>query len=109
MALDYKQLAQAREATTNAVSIYSPASGETVLVNLKIANTTASACAVRVFHDIDGVTYDETTALAWDIDIEPGQILEMDKIFMQRAVENLAYRTATGSALTATVYGVVKT
>ena len=108
MTIAYSQLAQVRENSTNAVKIYSPASDETVQVFLKIVNTTTSVVAVRVFHDEDGTTYDEGTSIAWDININPGQILEIDKIFMEAAAGNLAYRSATSNALTATVYGIVK-
>ena len=108
MTIAYSQLAQARENSTNAVSIYSPGAGETVQAFLKIANNTAAVAAVRVFHDDDGTTYDETTALLWDIDIEPGQFLEIDKVFMNNSAGNLAYRSSVANALTATVYGVVK-
>jgi len=109
MALAYSQLAQVRENSTNAVSIYSPGSGETVQVFLKITNVITSTVAVRVFHDEDGSTYDEGTTIAWDINIEPGSFLEIDKIFMETAAGNLAYRSAVANALTATVYGIVKT
>ena len=108
MIISYSQLAQSRESSTNAVSIYSPSAGEIVQIFLKIANTTAATVAVRVFHDEDGSTYDESTTIAWDVDIEPGQFLEIDKIFMETAAGNLAYRSATANALTATVYGIVK-
>lgn len=109
MALTYSQLAQARENSTNAVSVYSPSSGETVQAFIKIANTTAAAVAVRVFHDDNGTTYDESTAIVWDVEVDTGQILEIDKIFMDDATGNLAYRSASANALTATVYGIVKT
>jgi hypothetical protein len=108
MSIEYSQLAQSRLTNTTATSIYSPSSGETVQIFIKIVNTTSSAVAVRVFHDADGTTYDQTTALVWDTSIEPGEFLEIDKIFMSSSSGNLAYRTATGSALTATVYGIVK-
>ena len=102
MTIEYKQLAQARENSTNAVSVYSPSTGETVQVFIKITNTTASMAAVRVFHDNNGTTYDETTTLAWDIEIGPGQFLEIDKVFMDDSTGNIAYRSDTANALTAT-------
>lgn len=108
MILEYKQLAQARENSTNAVSVYSPSAGETVQVFVKIANVTSATAAVRVFHDNDGTTYDESTALAWDVDIGAGEFLEIEKVFMDNSSGNLAYRSETANALTCTVYGVVK-
>ena len=109
MTIAYSQLAQARENSTNAVEIYSPSSGDTVQVFLKIANTTASTVTASVFHDTDGVIYTEVTALAWNVEIAPGQFLEIDKIFMNLVTDSLAYSSSVAQALTATVYGVVKT
>ena len=114
MTIEYKQIAQARENSTNPVSLYSPskdAAGNTETANIfvKFVNVTTAAVSVRVFHDDDGTTYDETTAIAWDIQIDPGTILEMDKIFMNDADGNLAYRSSVANAITATVYTVVKT
>lgn len=108
MTIAYEQIAQARENSTTAVSVYSPAAGEAVQVFVKIANVGTGVATVRVFHDKDGTTYDKETAVAWDIAIEPGQILELDKIFMSNASGNLAYRSNTANALTATVYGIKK-
>ena len=108
MTIEYKQLAQTREAGTSAVSIYSPSSGEEVQIFLKICNNSGSNCEVCVYHDDDGTTYDESTAIVFGMDLEPGQVLEIDKIFMSDSDGNLAYKTETGNALTATVYGVVK-
>jgi len=108
MSITYSQLAQVRENSINAVSVYSSGSGETVQVFMKIANTTSASRYVRVFHDNDGTTYDETTSLLWDIEIEAGQFYEIDKIFMDNPSGNLAYRSDVANALTATVYGIVK-
>ncbi|MBT7628771.1 MAG: hypothetical protein HN597_03580 [Desulfobacula sp.] len=108
MTIEYSQLAQARENSTNAVSVYSPGAGETVQIFAKVANTTAATAKVRVFHDNDGTTYDETTTIAWDVEIEPGQFLEIDKVFMDNSAGNLAYRSDTANALVMTVYGIVK-
>jgi hypothetical protein len=108
MTIEYEQLAQVRENSTNAVSIYSPAASKVVQAFLKICNTTAAVAAVRVFHDKNGTTYDETTALFWDTNINPGQTLEVDRIFMSDSTGNLAYRSDTANALTATVYGIIK-
>ena len=108
MTIEYSQLAQARENSTNAVSIYSTSVGETVQVFLKISNSTTSTVKARVFHDNDGTTYDETTQIAWDVDIMAGSFLEIDKVFMNNENGNLAYRSSVANALNATVYGIIK-
>lgn len=104
----YTQLAQARENSTNAVSIYQSPAGKTVQAFLKITNTTTDEALVRVFHDTNGSTYDESTALIYDLSILPGYLLEIDHIFMDNSAGNLAYRTDTANALTATVYGIIR-
>lgn len=106
--LSYSQLAQARENSTSAVSIYQCNDGETVQVFLKIANVSASPALLRIFHDDDGTTYDQSTALIYDLKIMPGELLEVDHIFVNDSSGNVAYRSSVANALTATVYGVVR-
>ena len=106
--IKYEQLAQVRENSTNAVSIYSSDPGQVVQIFVKICNTSGAVATVRVFHDDNGTTYDETTALFWDMTLAAGATLEIDKIFMGDSTGNLAYRSSVANALTATVYGVIK-
>lgn len=109
MAIDYTQLAQVRAATTANTDLYQSGPAETVQIFIKICNTTSAPALVRVFHDQNGTTYDETTALVWDMKILPGALLELDHIFFNNAAGHIAYRTSVANALTATVYGVVRT
>lgn len=106
-----KQLGQLRPADTNAASIYSPASGvDTEILLIQVCNTTGSTAAFRLFHDDDGTTYDESTALEWDKPV-PGTnsvLLSYEEgsgIWMSDDTGNLAVRSDTISALTFTVYG----
>lgn len=102
-----RQIGQARPANTTAVSVYSPADGMmTDVVTIIICNSSASSAAYRVFHDDDGVTYDESTALFYDVTI-PANTTDIHdmKVFMADSDGNLAIRTDTASALTFTVYG----
>jgi len=104
-----KQLGQLRPANTTAASIYqTPASTTTIITNLTVTNTTAATAKFRVFHDDNGSTYDETTALAWDVQVAPGEAYIISKVgwLMNDASGNLAVRTDTASALTFTAYGV---
>ena len=113
MALTYKQLGQARAADLNAVSVYSPgASTEAILPpgSIIVANTSGAVAAVRLFLDDDGTTYDETTAIAWDVEILADSIWAFPgRITMNDATGNLAYRTSVASALTITISGLEKT
>jgi len=107
MALTYGPLAQIRENSTNPALLYQPAAGEVAEVSLRISNNTAGAVLVRVFHDIDGTTYDEASAIIWDYSITAGLFLVLLGIKMNSSGA-LAYRSDTANALTVTVYGIVK-
>jgi len=66
----------------------------------------AFSAAVRIFLDDDGTTYDESTALYWDIDIATKTTLSIDTFWaMNNSSGNLAYRTSVDNALTITIFG----
>ena len=111
MANSYQQLGQARENSTNAVSVYSPGASEEVIIkSVIVANTSGSAATVRIFHDDDGTTYDESTALAWDVNIPADSVWDREvTLCMNDSTGNLAYRSSVANALTITAYGVVVT
>jgi len=103
------QLAQSRISDTTATSLYSPANGlATLITEVWIANNTAGAIAARLFLDDDGTTYDQSTALYYDKSIGANDTLRVSdlKIWMKNTSGNLAGRSATGNALTFTVFGV---
>ena len=106
--LSYSQLAQHRENSTNAVSIYSPGAGQTMQGFLKICNLSEDAVYVSVFHDDNGTTYDQTTAIIYNLLLYPGQLLEMDHIFMNDSTGNLAFSNSIANAVNATLYGVIR-
>ena len=101
------QLAQVRVSGTTAVTIFSPSKRDRYTIkSILIANTTASSVDFRLFHDEDGTTYDETTALFFDIPLSGNcTFLYQGEIFMNDPAGNLAARTDTSLALTFTVYG----
>ena len=103
-----KQLGQLRPGTTSAVSIYSPPASTTwVVKNLVVCNTTASSATFRVFHDEDGTTYDETTALFYDVPINANETLTFTSLMAgSNTAGNVAVRTDTASALNFTLYGM---
>ena len=109
MANSYTQLAQARENSTSAVSIYQSGTAETVQVFCKFANVTTGAANLRIFHDQNGTTYTQDTAIVYDLKLLPGEIFELDHVFLNNPSGNLAYRSSVANAITATVYGVVRT
>ena len=106
MALQEKQLGQSRPSGTTAASIYSPSSGTAIIKTIIVCNTTASAAAFRIFVDDDGTTYDETTALFWDVSVNGYETVEIDTFAaMNNTAGNMAVRTDTSLALTFTVFG----
>ena len=102
-----KQLGQLRPANTTAASLYSPGASTTwAAKTLTICNTSGALAKARIFHDEDGTTYDETTALFWDIEIQADETAIIDSFLAgSNAAGNVAVRTDTGNALTFTLYG----
>ena len=103
-----KQLAQARENSTNAVSIYVPPVGiiYAEIGLILICNTSGAEALVRLFLDDDGTTYSEATALLWDVPIPGGDVLELNyELYMANLSGHLAYRSSVANALTITVFG----
>lgn len=109
MSIDYTQLSQSRVTNTSPLSIYQSSISQTVQLFIKIANVSSGPAFLRVFHDQNGSTYDQDTAIVYDLKLNPGELLELDHIFVNNPSGNIAYRSSVASALTATVYGVVRT
>ena len=107
MTTTLKQLGQLRPADTNAASLYSPASAvDAVVKSIIVANTSGVDASFRIFHDDNGTTYDETTALFWDTPITADDTLVLGPFAaMADDTGNLAVRSSVGNALTFTAYG----
>lgn len=106
-----QQLGQLRPANTTAASVFSPgANTEAIVHNIVICNTSGASAKYRLFIDDNGTTYNETTALAWDVTLpaDTTDIFEV-KLTMNDATGNLAVRTDTNDALTFTVSGEIFT
>jgi len=107
MAQNLKQLGQLRPANTTAASIYSPAaSTETIVKSITVCNTSGAQARYRIFHDDDGTTYDETTALFWEILLAANTTHTLEfNLMMDDSTGNLAVRTDINSAITFTCWG----
>lgn len=107
MPIQEKQLGQVRENSTDAVSVYSPGADVTAVIkSIIICNTTGNDETFRVFLDDDGTTYDQSTALFYDVPIEANTTVELDSyIPMNNENGNLAYRASTANSITITVSG----
>lgn len=107
MAIQEKQLGQARENSTNAVSVYSPGASTTAIIkSIVICEQAGGAATFRIFLDDDGAVYDQSTALYYDIAITANSTTQIDTYWaMNNASGNLAYRSSVANALTITVFG----
>lgn len=104
-----KQLGQTRPSDTSATSIISPTTGEVYSIGtIVICNTSDSDVTYSIYHDDDGSTYDETTALFWEATIRANS---SDAISLFMAMDdpdgNLAVQSSVGNALTFTAYGAI--
>jgi hypothetical protein len=110
MATSYSQLGQITPSNTTATSIYSPGASETAFVKtVFVCNTGTSIVKYRLFHDDNGTTYGDATALAYDIELDPGRTHVWDvNILMNDSTGNLAGRTDTANDITFTAYGAVQ-
>lgn len=107
MALSEKHLAQARENSTSAVSVYSPpANTKTIIKNITVCNQTGATVACSIFLDNDGTTYDQSTALVYGRPIYAYDSLILDTYWvMDNDAGNLAYQSDAANALTITLSG----
>ena len=104
-------LAQARENSTGAVSVYSPGVKETAVIKaVLLCNTSGSAATFRIFIDDDGATYDESTALYYDIPLAAKTTVQIDSYWaMNNEDGNFAYQSSVANAITITIFGAVVT
>ena len=107
MAFQEQQIGQARENSTNAVSVYSPAASTTAVIKtIFVCNQSGASATFRLFVDDDGTTYDENTALYWDVSVPANYTLKIETfVAMNDQTGNIAYRSSVANALTITMFG----
>jgi len=108
MAVQEKQLGQLRPSGTSPVSIYSPAASTTGIPKVMfICNTSGNDVKASVYQDDDGTTYDESTAIVFDVLITKETLFEINTFLpMDNSSGNLAVQTEVANALTFTVSGM---
>ena len=106
-----QQLAQARENSTDAVSVFSPAANTVAVIkNVMVCNQSGAGATFRIFMDNDGTTYSEVTAMFYDTPIAANTTIQIDTFWaMNDSTGNLAYRSSVANALTITIFGAVIT
>ena len=103
-----KQLGQSRPSGTVAASIYSPPADTTAIIKtIIIANVGSGSVDASLFCDDDGTTYDESTAIYWEVSIANGNTTIINTyICMDDASGNFAIQSSIGNDLTFTIFGV---
>ena len=102
------QVAQARPGVA-AVSVFT-ASVVTEITKIVICNTTGTAANASIYHDDNGSTFDQTTALLYAKSIPANDYLIIDAhvgsggVSVQKSGQ-IAVQSGTDSALTFTLYG----
>lgn len=105
----WEQLAQSRPANTNTAALYTGVRDWQYKMKLVVTNVDGSSRTYRAFHDEDGSTHDQSTALAWDRSVNAGGIDEIPEsgvIYMDGDNEGtIGVRSSAMNALTFTLYG----
>ena len=101
------QLAQLRPADTNTTTLFTSESNkQTTIQNIIVCNTTAGAVTFQVFADADGNTYDEDTALYWNVSLAANTTLVLEaNMYLNALAGSIGVRSASADALTFTVNG----
>jgi len=99
------ELAQVRPPGTSPTTLLAGGGTKKTVNTIQVANTTAGAVTFRLMNDDDGATFDESTALAWDVSLAGNSILSMGGPFIVGANGAMAVRVSVSDALTFTVYG----
>jgi hypothetical protein len=106
-----RQLGQLRPANTSAASLFTPAvSKEYRIYYIQVSNTTGSAASASVYHDIDGTTYTEVTALLFGKVVPANDYITLSfigGIGDYQSTGNIGVETSVNNALTFTLYGEI--
>ena len=99
---------QHRENSTNAISVLSPGSGETIIIEKIIAvNHSGASAALTMYHDNDGTTYDESTMICNAVNVP--QTIPFEKsnefIVLNNSSGNFAIKLSVANSITVTGYG----
>jgi hypothetical protein len=104
-----RQLAQVRPSGTTGTSLFSLSSQAPFVVDfVNIANVSGASLAVSLFHDIDGSTYDETTALIFEQTLAAGAVIHFEApICDYQVAGNIGCKVSVADGATFTVYGSI--
>lgn len=105
------QLAQIRPSASASTAF--TATLRTEVMQIVVCNVSGSPSAFSIYHDDDGTTYDQTTALFWSAPIDANQTVSIiadatgSGITMKRGA-SLGVKPSVNQALTFSIYGVTE-
>lgn len=105
-----RQLGQLRPANTTPQTLYTPADGIIAKnVVVIVCNVSAGNANYSIYHDDNGTTYDQTTALHYGVQLTSGTAatpVSIDiPIHMDDDTGSIGVQTSVADALTFTAYG----
>lgn len=102
-----KALGQARENSTSAVSVYSPAASTVgVIKQITVCNQSSSNADFSIYKDNSGTTFDESTTLYGPVQLAKGQSWERETyLVLDNSAANFAYKSSVANAITITIDG----
>lgn len=106
MPTSYKILGQAEPADTNNVNLYTvPASTETIVSTIVIANTSANEQAFRIFVREAGATASTANAIAYDTAINPQTQVAFTLGLTLSATDIISVRSNAANTITFQAFG----
>ena len=107
------QLAQSRPSGTTAVTAYTNANVRTEVSRVYVANTTASDATFAIYHDDDGTTYSEATAIVFGATCPANGVIDFGFEAAGGGITiapggSPGVKTGTANAITFSVYGVTQ-
>lgn len=104
------QLGQIRPSTTDPEIIWGPDSDiEGEIESIEVSNCGGVAATYSIFHDHDGITFDESTQLRWNIPLpSPGADSFNVKWSAEKSAGKFAVQCNPAEAITFTFYGKKK-
>lgn len=103
-------LAQNRPSGTGTTTAYTKPSNKVVTINnIVIANTTGSPVSYSLYICTNGTTYDQTTTIAYSVNIPANDVVIIDLSFtLDTTNGTVGIQSSTGNALNFTILGQIK-
>jgi len=107
MAFQEKPLGQAREDSSDSVTVYTlPASTTAVISTIDICNVTGSAATFSIFVHATGTTYTADTAIAFNAPLTANQSLTKNSFrALNTAGGTIGYNCTPDNAVTISLFG----